>query len=105
MQHFLKLVAAAALAAACMLPSVASANGRYPTANQLVVDPANPARIVVRATLGVLVSTNSGASWSWICESAYSSKVLLDDPAIGLTADDSILVGGTNGMARGQQGG
>ncbi len=100
MHRFLGLSSAAIVAAAITLLSNAKANGRFPTANQLVIDPADPARIVVRATIGVLMSTDSGAHWSWICESAYSSPVLLDDPAIGLTADGSILVGGTNGMAR-----
>jgi photosystem II stability/assembly factor-like uncharacterized protein len=88
-----------------LLPAAARANGRFPTANQLVIDPSNPSHIVVRATIGVLLSTDSGATWSWVCESAYSKTPLSDDPAIGVTADGSILVGGSNGMARSQQGG
>jgi photosystem II stability/assembly factor-like uncharacterized protein len=105
MVRFLGLLAAAALCVATLVPSIASANGRFPTANQLVIDPSNPSRIVVRATIGVLTSTDAGASWSWICESAYSKTVLMNDPAIGVTADGSILVAGDNGVARSQQGG
>jgi photosystem II stability/assembly factor-like uncharacterized protein len=89
----------------CILPLPARANGRFPTANQLVVDPNDPAHIVVRATIGILQSTDSGKTWSWICESAYSKLPLSDDPAIGLTADGSLLVGGSNGMSRGTMGG
>jgi len=99
------LIGAAMLAVCLGFSWTAKANGRFPTANQLVVDPANPSRIVVRATIGVLISTDAGKTWRWICESAYSSKVLLDDPAIGVTADGSILVGGTNGMSRGEASG
>jgi photosystem II stability/assembly factor-like uncharacterized protein len=105
MRRFLRFVGAVILAGASSQPSVAKANGRFPTANQLVVDPADPARIVVRATIGVLMSTDAGKTWSWICESAYSRTVLLDDPAIGITADGSILVGGSNGMSRGAKDG
>jgi photosystem II stability/assembly factor-like uncharacterized protein len=105
MSRFLGSLAAAAFSVATLLPAVATANGRFPTANQLVIDPSNPSRIVVRATIGVLISTDSGGTWSWICESAYSKTVLTDDPAIGVTADGSILVGGSNGMARSHEGG
>lgn len=55
------------------------ANGRYPNAQQLLVDPGNPDHLVLRATFGILDSTDGGASWSWICEQAVG---YMGDPSL-----------------------
>src|SRR3954467_12728045 len=81
------LLGAAALLAA--LP--AQANGRYPLSNQLVVGPKDPSHIAVRATFGLVLSTDQGASWSWVCEAA-AQFVNGEDPPIELTADNSVIV-------------
>ncbi|GAC1300541.1 MAG: hypothetical protein NVS3B20_11880 [Polyangiales bacterium] len=84
---------------AVVLPSRrAEANGRFPFANQLVVDPANPAHLVARTTFGLLQSFDAGKSWKWACEKVlgFSGNV---DPAIGVTQDSSILAGTFDGLS------
>ncbi|HKQ69431.1 MAG TPA: hypothetical protein VJT73_08835 [Polyangiaceae bacterium] len=82
----------------------AYANGRFPNASQIVAEPGNPSHLVARSTLGILVSRDDGAHWSWICESAIAQKPLIDPP-IATTADGSILVATETGVFRGQGGG
>ncbi len=45
-------------------------NGVFPSADQIVFDPADPARAVARMTYGLLTTRDGGASWRWICEGA-----------------------------------
>src|SRR5258708_7350785 len=101
--HFVWMICA--VACCWVLPSLAHANSRFPNSRQLVVDPGDPSRIVVRTNFGVLVSTDAGASWSWICETAFAGTTLMQDAAIGVTRDGSILVASSAGMSRGQNGG
>ncbi|MCG8555826.1 MAG: hypothetical protein MJD61_11155 [Proteobacteria bacterium] len=77
-----------------MVPS----NGRYPSAQQLIEDPRYPAHLVVRATYGLLVTRDAGASWSLICEQAvgYGGN---EDPALGLLADGTLMAGLFGGLA------
>jgi photosystem II stability/assembly factor-like uncharacterized protein len=74
--------------AVILASSSALANGRYPNADMLIVDPANPRHLVLRATFGTLVSTDQGSRWSWICEQAVGYT---GDPAITVLADGSLL--------------
>jgi hypothetical protein len=87
------------------LPRQAEANSRYPNANQLVVDPHVPSRLIVRTSFGVLVSTDAGAHWQLICETAFAGAPQSSDQAIGVTDDGSILVANKTGVSRGQDGG
>lgn len=70
----------------------ALANGRYPRADQLLVDPSNPKNMALRATYGVLVSSDRGRSWKWLCEGGvgYSGEV---DPALVMFEGGSIVAG------------
>lgn len=88
----------AAFAAALLVTASAHANGRFPAASQLVFDPSDPQRAVVRATFGLLQTGDGGASWQWICEKAMGFEGTFD-PAIAL-GGGSILVGLPNGVAR-----
>ncbi len=84
-----KLFAACALACLVLSSRSALANGRFPQSGQIVVDPSDPARIVVRTTYGLAQTTDAGASWRWICEpAAYPMGV---DPAVLVMADGSIV--------------
>jgi hypothetical protein len=85
------------LACLALLPTSARANGRFPSAQQLVVHPRDPNRIWVRATHGVLTSGDRGANWHWVCEQSidYSG---VEDPAIGITASGTLLAGIFNGL-------
>src|SRR4051794_22896513 len=80
------------LGAAILLAGVgARANGRYPLANQLVVGPTDPSHIAIRTTFGLVLSSDSGATWVWVCETA-AGFVNGEDPPIELTGDNSVLV-------------
>jgi len=79
------LLAASAMA---LGSTSASANGRYPNADMLIVDPGDPTHLVLRATFGTLVSSDRGARWSWICEQAIG---YVGDPAITVLANGAIL--------------
>ncbi len=58
----------------------ALANGRFPDAQQLVVDPSDDAHIAVQTTYGFIITRNAGASWVWSCEQAASYSGILDPP-------------------------
>ncbi|MET0793865.1 MAG: hypothetical protein ABW061_20265 [Polyangiaceae bacterium] len=77
----------------------AHANGRYPRADQLVVSVERPGFLVARTTFGFLVTSDAGAHWDWVCESAigYSG---VQDPTIGLLENDTIIASLAEGIAR-----
>jgi hypothetical protein len=76
---------------AAMAPISASANGRFPSASQLALDPKDPSHLVLAATFGILESSDAGKTWGWICEGVvgYSST---EDPAIAVTANGTVYV-------------
>jgi hypothetical protein len=73
-----------------LISAPALANGRYPNADMLIVDPGDPNHLVLRATFGTLVSDDQGQRWSWICEDAVGYAGLRD-PAITVLADGRLL--------------
>jgi photosystem II stability/assembly factor-like uncharacterized protein len=84
--------------------SPALANGRFPLANQLVVDPKNPAHLVARTTFGILDTSDGGGTWTWICEDAVGIFGG-EDPPIAVTADGSTIVASSTGLAVSRDGG
>lgn len=72
-----------------LLSAPALANGRYPNADMLIVDPGDPNHLVLRATFGTLVSNDQGQHWSWICEEAVG--YMSGDPAITVLAGGDML--------------
>jgi photosystem II stability/assembly factor-like uncharacterized protein len=76
---------------------VASANGRYPLAQQLLVDPTDANQLWLRSNYGLLTSADGGASWDWICEAGvgYSGR---QDPMVAVTADGKVLVAAEEGL-------
>ena len=84
--------------------SPAVANGRFPAAGQLVVDPAEASHIVVRTTFGLLQTFDSGVTWSWICEQAVSPDGF-QDPEIIVTTGGRTAVGLADGLAVGDRDG
>ncbi|WP_437876978.1 WD40/YVTN/BNR-like repeat-containing protein [Sorangium sp. So ce513] len=97
------LLLAAALAA---LPSPAAANGVFPSADQIVFDPADPARAVARMTYGVLTTRDGGASWRWICEGAVGyDDTVGRAPPIAAAAGGRVLAALDDGLAVGTEGG
>jgi hypothetical protein len=79
-------------------PSVARANGRFPAANQLVVDPDDPQHIVVRATYGTMISHDGGRTLELVCEQAIGA-VGDADPMLGLFAGGTMVAGVVSGLA------
>jgi photosystem II stability/assembly factor-like uncharacterized protein len=92
------ILAAAGAALVLTTAPLALANGRYPSAGQIIVDPSDPARMVVRATYGILATRDSGASWGWICEEAVGFGGV-EDPMMGITGDGTILAGIFKGLS------
>lgn len=84
--------------------STASANGRFPAANQIVVDPSDPNHIVVRTTYGILVSSDGGKAWDWICEQAVEWTGQYDPP-VTLSQNGSLVAGIYDHLGVGTQGG
>ncbi len=94
-------IAAALCATACLSARPASANGRFPASTQIAfsTDAADPDLVVVRATFGLLISRDNGATWQWLCESALGvPSVSVEDPSIALTTGDALIVGINEGL-------
>lgn len=89
-----RVAVAASLTAALILGPAgeAAANGRYPAAGLIVVDPSDPDRLIVRATYGVLFTQDHGQEWRWACEQAIGFGGY-EDPMFGIAADGRILAG------------
>jgi hypothetical protein len=95
-------IALALVVAGALSARTAVANGRYPasTAVALSTNVADPDLVVVRATYGLLISRDDGASWRWLCESALGvPSVSVEDPSVALTASDALVVGHEDGLA------
>ncbi len=75
----------------------ARANGRFPSAEQLVVAPDDPAHIAVQVTYGFIRTRDAGASWTWTCEEAAGYGGVLD-PAIALLQGGVLIAGVFDGL-------
>ena len=90
-------VALGAFAACLLAAAMASANGRFPRAEHLLEDPADPNRLTLAATYGVLTTDNGGASWYYTCEQAFSliptPPGYSGDPELALMPGGALLAG------------
>lgn len=93
-----RTAALAVLAMSLLATGPAAANGRYPLADQIVIDPREPAHLVARATFGLLDSDDGGHTWRWICESAFGSFGF-EDPPFAVTASGSTVVAASKGLS------
>lgn len=91
---FASVIAAAALTCT----ESALANGRYPAAGQIAINPNDKSNILVRATYGILTTHDRGKSWFWTCELAvgYGGS---EDPMFAISSTSSILAGTFEGLA------
>lgn len=80
-----------ALSAATLWQRSASANGRFPAADQLILNPTDPTHIVVRTTFGFVESHDSGKTWLWTCEELIG-RIQAQDPPFTVTGDGSLVV-------------
>ncbi|HEV3193829.1 MAG TPA: hypothetical protein VGY54_25160 [Polyangiaceae bacterium] len=95
-------LAAASAAALLLTTPVAFANGRFPASNQLLFSPSDANLVVLRATFGIVISHDGGATWRWLCEDVLGvSSSTTVDPLLGLTASGGIVAAPllTNGLA------
>ena len=79
--------------------AAAHGNGRYPAAAQLARDPSDAAHLLVQTTYGFLQTTDSGATWHWICEVAigYDGQ---EDPFVGILGNGTMLAATSQGLAK-----
>ncbi len=70
----------------------------------LVSRPGDPSRLALRATYGLLLSTDGGNDWDWVCERAvgYGGN---EDPSLAITGSGVIVVGTFEGTMRSTDGG
>jgi photosystem II stability/assembly factor-like uncharacterized protein len=87
-----------------VLPRAALANGRFPAAGQIAVDPADPSHLVVRTTFGLVATRDGGARWSWICEQAMGLGGA-QDPMTAVGGGGALLVGAAEGLLVSRDGG
>jgi hypothetical protein len=88
----------ASLTACLTLVASASANGRFPAANQLVVHPTDPNTFMVRATFGLLITHDRGQSFHLVCDSIIGSASTVD-PGVGYFGNGAIVVAAPLGLA------
>lgn len=86
------LVALCWLLVALSWASPSHANGRFPRANQLLIDPGDARHLVLRATYGLLISRDAGETFGFVCESALGFSGDLD-PAVTIFENGSIAAG------------
>ena len=88
----------AAAAAVTLAGLPALANGRFPAAGLVAIDPSDPTHLIVRTTYGLTISHDSGAHWGWVCEAAIGYGGT-EDPMVAITKDGSIIAGIFEGMS------
>lgn len=96
MRRALALLTLSALA----LPSPALAHGRPAFIGAIAFHPTDPDTIVARATFGLVLTEDHGATWQWICAAVTDADPTREDPAILVTPDGAVLVGTFAGLAR-----
>jgi hypothetical protein len=85
---------------ALALPSIALAHGRPAFIGAIAFHPNDRDTIVARATFGLVLSEDHGATWRWICAAVTDADPTREDPAILVAPDGSVLVGTFSGLAR-----
>jgi MYXO-CTERM domain-containing protein len=89
-----------AFAATMLTAPAVLANGRFPRAEHLFESPTDPNKLTLSATYGLLTTDDRGKHWFHVCETAFSYQAMyVGDPFVGLTADESLLVGTEQGLA------
>ncbi len=96
---------APALLSLCALLSrreSAHANGRFPTAQQVLLGPGTSSRMVVlRVTFGLLVSRDAGRTFQWHCEELMYDPFplpLIIDPPVEVTRFGTVVYGFNHGI-------
>ena len=83
-------------------PSSASAHGRPLQIEHIAFDPRDPDHVVLSATVGLVVTSDGGASWRWTCASAFGADATQEDPDVLVTEDGSVVLTTFGGVVRGE---
>ena len=76
------------------------ANGRFPRAQRLRENADEPAKLVLAATYGLLVTNDRGAEWRHVCELGYAFSIDDIDPLVELPPDGALLVTAAHSLNR-----
>jgi MYXO-CTERM domain-containing protein len=82
------------------MPSPAVANGRFPRAQRLLVDPDSPNRLVLTATYGLLVSHDEAKTWHHVCEAAFTDPEMEMDSVTAILPGGVLLASNYGGLSR-----
>ena len=94
MLHRHRLLFALLACMAALITARASANGRFPTAQHVLVGPGTRSdTIVLRATFGLIISDDGGKTFRYVCEDAMGYGGSSFDPAVGLDGSGRMFVG------------
>src|SRR5262249_14954452 len=87
--------------------NAARANGRPPAPISTAIEPAPGQRLLIGTTFGVLVSSDQGATWRWICEQAvYNSTNLgMFDPRYLVSPTGTVYAALSSGLSLSRDGG
>lgn len=82
-------------------PRTASANGRFPSAQHVLIGPGAGSRtIALRTTFGFVISDDGGASFHYVCEEALDYGTRNYDPPFAMDRDGRLHVGLFDGLVR-----
>ncbi len=88
-----RIVALAAALSLAAASSASQANGRFPTAQHVVVGPGPSSDVIaLRTTFGLLLSRNGGRTFAWMCEEGLYYPLV---PAFNYDAPIEVTAGGT----------
>lgn len=76
------------------------AHGRLPELNDILFDPTDPNHVVARATWGMMVSFDGGATWDWRCSEAVPFDRFSENPAMVLNTAGELVVAGYRNNVR-----
>ncbi|HTV21346.1 MAG TPA: FixH family protein [Polyangiaceae bacterium] len=88
-----------AVMASALLASTAAANGRFPRAQRLIQDQANPDVMALYGTYGLIVTRDGGASWRHVCEAA-TGPYAGEDSLLEIMQDERIVLRTDTGLSR-----
>ena len=81
------------------LPGPALAHGRFPRLGQIVSHPTSPETVVVRGTFGLVISSDNGGQWRWICLPVMG-VALNEDPTTAILHGGHIVAATFDGLVR-----
>jgi len=88
---------------AVLITEHARANGALPAVSQLLSDPSAPDHLYLRATFGLLVTRDLGATWDFLCEEGMGYKDV--EPPMAILPGGTILLALPEGVSRGEPSG